>query len=162
GLGGILLGVESGADIWSYGGLPMALPEGAYRLVDVAPEAATAAALGWALGGYVFDRYKKPKRPPPPLVWPGNADRAAVHRAAAFPGGRPGHPAGRGPGPGRARGRRPPRRQGAWRALQRDRRRRAARHRLSDDPRRRAGQQPGAAADRPALGSPRATHHPGR
>src|SRR5689334_8815102 len=28
GLGGVLLGVESGADIWSYGGLPMALPEG--------------------------------------------------------------------------------------------------------------------------------------
>ena len=53
GLGGVLLGVESGADIWSYGGLPTALPEGAYRLVDATPAAATAAALGWALGGYV-------------------------------------------------------------------------------------------------------------
>jgi leucyl aminopeptidase len=83
GIGGVLLGVESGSDIWSYGGLPMVLPEGAYRLIDASPEAATAAALGWALGGYVFDRYKEPKRPPAALVWPGNADRAAVERAAA-------------------------------------------------------------------------------
>ena len=83
GIGGVLLGVESGADIWSYGGLPMALPPGAYRLVDATPAAATAAALGWSLGGYVFDRYKKAKRAPAALVWPGNADRAAVQRAAA-------------------------------------------------------------------------------
>jgi leucyl aminopeptidase len=82
GAGGVLLGVESGPDIWSYGALPMALPPGAYRLVDATPDAATAAALGWALGGYVFDRYKKPKRSPASLVWPGNADRAAVMRAA--------------------------------------------------------------------------------
>ena len=64
-------------------GLPTALPEGAYRLVDAAREAATAAALGWALGGYVFARYKKAKRAPAALVWPGNADRAAVERTAA-------------------------------------------------------------------------------
>src|SRR5262245_38147990 len=62
GLAGVLLGVEAGADIWSYGGLPLALPPGTYRLAKAAAPAATAAALGWALGGYSFGRYKKPKR----------------------------------------------------------------------------------------------------
>src|SRR5258706_14031599 len=61
----------------------MALPPGAYRLVDATPDAAAAAALGGALGGYVFDRYKKRKRAPAALAWPANADRAAVERAAA-------------------------------------------------------------------------------
>ncbi|MFO1057295.1 MAG: leucyl aminopeptidase family protein [Dongiaceae bacterium] len=83
GVAGVLLGVEAGADIWSYGGLPLALPPGDYRLDGAAPKAAEAAALGWALGGYAFTRYKKPKRAAARLVWPAGIDRAAVERAAA-------------------------------------------------------------------------------
>jgi leucyl aminopeptidase len=79
----VLLGVEDRPDIWSWGALPMALPEGRYR-IDAALNAAAAdrAALGWALGGYSFIRYRKPKRRPAELVWPEAADRAAVSRAA--------------------------------------------------------------------------------
>jgi leucyl aminopeptidase len=83
GLGGVLLGVEAGTDIWSYGALPMAVPEGRYRIdATLSPEAASAAALGWALGSYRFTRYKKPKRAAAKLVWPAGADRAHVGRMA--------------------------------------------------------------------------------
>lgn len=82
--GGVLLGVEERPDIWSWGGLPLALPEGRYRVVSGgAPERATRAALGWGLGGYQFTRYRKAKRKPAELVWPDAADRAAVERAIA-------------------------------------------------------------------------------
>src|SRR5262249_56233678 len=70
-------------DIWSYGGLPKALPRGTYRIDSkLAPAAAMRAALGWALGGYAFARYKK-QPSVARLVWPDGADRAAVERAAA-------------------------------------------------------------------------------
>ncbi|GIK97241.1 MAG: leucyl aminopeptidase [Alphaproteobacteria bacterium] len=82
--GGVLLGVEERPDIWSWGGLPLALPQGRYRVApEVAPERATRAALGWGLGGYQFTRYRKAKRKPAELVWPDAADRAAVERAVA-------------------------------------------------------------------------------
>lgn len=82
--GGVLLGVEEGADIWSWGALPLALPEGRYRVgVRLSGERATRAALGWGLGGYQFARYRKPKRKPAALVWPEEADRGAVERAVA-------------------------------------------------------------------------------
>jgi len=83
GPGRVLLGVEAGPDIWSYGDLPKALPRGTYRLDGkLAPAAATRAALGWALGGYAFARYKT-QPTPARLVWPAGADRAAVERMAA-------------------------------------------------------------------------------
>ncbi len=81
--GRVLLGVDAGADIWSYGALPKALPRGAYRLDGkLSPQAATRAALGWALGGYAFARYKK-QPAAARLVWPADADRREVERAAA-------------------------------------------------------------------------------
>lgn len=81
--GRVLLGVAEEPDIWSWAGLPLALPEGRY-LVDAKLPAAAAsrAALGWALGGYAFTRYRKPRRRPAELVWLQTADRAAVTRAA--------------------------------------------------------------------------------
>ncbi len=83
-IGAIALGVAAGRDTWSYAALPMSLPEGAYRLPDsLGAEAATAAALGWALGGYVFDRYKKRPRDPARLLMPKAADREGVRREAA-------------------------------------------------------------------------------
>jgi leucyl aminopeptidase len=73
-------------DVWRLGGLPEMLSEGVYRLDGGA--APTAAALGWALGAYRFERYKANPKKPPSLVWPAGADRAhvaalagAIHRA---------------------------------------------------------------------------------
>ena len=81
----VLLGVEWERDPWAYGGLPLALPVGDYRVaagLDAA--AAYDAALGWALGGYRFDRYRRePGREPARLVWPETCDRARVEAVAA-------------------------------------------------------------------------------
>jgi leucyl aminopeptidase len=83
-IGLVALGVNHGRDIWSYGDLPLALPEGAYRLPEsLTAENASAAALGWALGGYAFDRYKKRPRQPARLAMPKHADKNAVRREAS-------------------------------------------------------------------------------
>ena len=80
--GRVLVGVEARPDIWSYGALPKGLPRGTYRIDGkLAPAAATRAALGWALGGYAFARYKK-QPAVARLLWPDGADRAAVERMA--------------------------------------------------------------------------------
>jgi leucyl aminopeptidase len=80
----VLLGLGDTPDRWSFAGLPQSLPEGAYRIDgDLPADAATQAALSWALGSYRFTRYKKPSREPARLVWPNNADRAQVAREAA-------------------------------------------------------------------------------
>jgi leucyl aminopeptidase len=83
----VLVGRAADApDLWRLGGLPEALPEGVYRLEGGAEP--TAAALGWALGAYRFERYKAAGKKAPALVWPAGADRAhilalatAIHRA---------------------------------------------------------------------------------
>jgi len=67
--------------VWAYAGLPRSLPEGTYRIdTPFDRDAATAAALGWSLGSYLYSRYKKPKRGSATLVWPDQADRAEVER----------------------------------------------------------------------------------
>lgn len=59
GIGRILAGVESTADIWALASLPEKLPRGVYRLDDAWPTADRArAALGWGLGAYRFRRYR--------------------------------------------------------------------------------------------------------
>ncbi len=83
GIGAVALGVSQDRDIWSYGGLPLSLPEATYRLPEDMPESeATAAGLGWALGGYRFSRYKKPERAPARLGLPKAADGSALRREA--------------------------------------------------------------------------------
>jgi len=79
----VVVGVEDRPDIWSYGDLPRSLPAGSYRIeARLDGEAATRAALGWALGGYGFTRYKRNDKAPAVLEWPDAADRPAVERAA--------------------------------------------------------------------------------
>ena len=69
--------------LWAYAGLPRSLPEGTYRIdSSLDRDAATDAALGWALGSYVFSRYKAPKRAFATLVWPDQADQSEVERLA--------------------------------------------------------------------------------
>ncbi len=65
----VFAGVARADHPFGLASLPMALPEGSYRLssfgLNVPPEQA---ALAWALGGYEFDRYKPRRRAPAQLV----------------------------------------------------------------------------------------------
>ncbi|MCZ8132917.1 MAG: leucyl aminopeptidase family protein [Steroidobacteraceae bacterium] len=69
---------------WQLAGLPDRLPNGRYYLADtLSPAAATQAALGWALGRYRFDRYRRPAATPrAALAAPAGADLTYVRRAA--------------------------------------------------------------------------------
>lgn len=80
---GVLASPNEGPQIWSFAGLPSALPEGRYVL-DAQLDAARAhdVALGWALGAYAFTRYKSPKCAPATLAPPPNTDRDEVERIA--------------------------------------------------------------------------------
>ncbi len=86
----VLAGVAKPADIWDMAGLPRSLPERAYAIDDRAgtlaadENAATRLLLGWLLGCYSFDRYKKPSRAAARLAPPAGADvDAAVAEAEA-------------------------------------------------------------------------------
>ncbi len=81
----VLLGTDAHDGFWSYAGLPDRLPQGKYRIDALLErDAATGAALGWALACYEFGRYRNAKgKTFPVLVWPHNCNRAAVRRAAA-------------------------------------------------------------------------------
>ena len=68
---------------WTWSGLAAALPAGSYVLSGTLDTAqANDAALGWALAGYAFTRYRKPGPAGPVLVWPVHADRGHVERTA--------------------------------------------------------------------------------
>jgi leucyl aminopeptidase len=82
----VLAGIDPDDELGSYAGLPGRLPAGApggrYALDGVLdPEAATRAALGWALGSYAFTRYRKSRRRFATLAWPKGVDKGAVQRA---------------------------------------------------------------------------------
>jgi leucyl aminopeptidase len=65
-----LAGVGDADDPLALAHLPFALPEGSYRLTreqGLAIEPANAL-LAWGLGGYQFDRYRKPVRGPARLA----------------------------------------------------------------------------------------------
>ncbi len=65
-------------DLWDWSAIAAKLPGGVYRL-DSPPDHPTYAALGWALGGYRFDRYReKSDDALVRLVWPEGADRTLV------------------------------------------------------------------------------------
>jgi leucyl aminopeptidase len=83
-IGSVLLILEDGLDLWSWGALPLSVPEGRYRIdAPLTPLQASAAAFAWALGAYSFDRYREPKREPAKLLWPKNANRAKVESMAS-------------------------------------------------------------------------------
>ena len=80
----VLFGVKDHDGFWDYAPLPTALPEGSYRIdARMSAAGATAAATGWALGGYRFERYKSTKsKKLPTLVWPARADKARANAMA--------------------------------------------------------------------------------
>ena len=90
GLMGAVLGLGRLATLaeltpWHLAGLPDRLPAGRYALASpLTPAAATHAALGWALGRYRFERYRRSATPAAPLLAaPAGADLARVRRLAA-------------------------------------------------------------------------------
>ena len=79
----VLASPANSEPVWGFAGLPMSLPEGAYRFDAANGEASLFdTALGWALGSYAFTRYRNAKRQPATLVWPETADRGEVERLA--------------------------------------------------------------------------------
>lgn len=81
---GVLLGVGDGADPFIAAAAADKLPEGDYYFKEsFDPASAARAALGWLLGTYRFDRYKKQKAASASLVAPQGVDVAATARAAS-------------------------------------------------------------------------------
>ncbi len=71
GIAEVLVGVLNGQDLNTLAHLPMLLPPGNYSLSERGlPLDAARVALGFALGSYQFDRYKKPRREPAKLLTP--------------------------------------------------------------------------------------------
>ncbi|WP_411833101.1 leucyl aminopeptidase family protein [Pseudoxanthomonas mexicana] len=69
GLAGAIVGLGDPLDPCAYGHAPLALPLADWRpAAPLEPAAQAALELGWGLGGYRFDRYKKPLRAPARLV----------------------------------------------------------------------------------------------
>lgn len=77
----VAVGAGARADLWTLAELPAVLPAGRYGVAATYDRAtATDLALGWAMGAYVFDRYKKgrPAAARPQLVWPKRSDKKRV------------------------------------------------------------------------------------
>lgn len=72
GNGRIAAGWDGESSLASLGGLPLALPEGRYRMAGAADELQL---LGWGLGCYQFTRYRNPSRGPASLALPPDARR---------------------------------------------------------------------------------------
>jgi leucyl aminopeptidase len=84
GIGSVLIGTNETPGIYALAAAPTALPPGDYHVeTPLDAETANRVALGWGLGSYSFDRYRKLPKPRARLVWPANADRARVSRELA-------------------------------------------------------------------------------
>ena len=80
----IVVVVSSTDDLWALGNLPSHLPEGRYRLVGkLNTQVLAQYALGWQLGAYRFDRYKKTEHGPAELVGDGIDGWIAVIRESS-------------------------------------------------------------------------------
>ncbi|MEZ5465410.1 MAG: leucyl aminopeptidase family protein [Lysobacteraceae bacterium] len=81
----VLCGVLEPLQAESVAHLPMSLPAGDYRLAGDSPTAIdpATAALGWGLGAYQFDRYRKIPRAPARLCVDGDGMNRVRHLLAA-------------------------------------------------------------------------------
>jgi leucyl aminopeptidase len=78
-VGAALAGMGEEQPMWAAGALTTKLPGGTYRLADLWDEAqATDIAVGFALGGYQFGRYKDAKPAQARLAWPMGANRGVA------------------------------------------------------------------------------------
>ena len=68
-------------DIWSLADLTKKLPKGLYSIeAELTSKQATDVTIGWSLGGYTFDYYKKSDAVNTTLLMPAGADEAMVDR----------------------------------------------------------------------------------
>ncbi len=82
-LASVLAGVAATDDPWALAGVPDAVPAGAYHLdTRWSSRGLERAALGWALAGYRFERYRK-SMPPAARLFPGSAAAADTARLLA-------------------------------------------------------------------------------
>lgn len=81
----VLVGYSSEAPIWMLAQAAQRLEAGTYRLEDAPAqdEARLAAAIGWGLGCYRFERYRKPERGLPRLIMPEGVDVQRVEAIVA-------------------------------------------------------------------------------
>ena len=78
----VLLGISDDNTPWEFGALPESLPNGTYALEHGGDaDLANRAALGWGLGTYRFESYKKADPREAVLRWPNTCDRNTVARA---------------------------------------------------------------------------------
>ncbi len=78
---GVLMGVGDGSDPFVIAAAAERLPEGDYRLaVALDARAGELSALGWRLGAYKFDRYKKQKKAKARLIAPQGVDASEARR----------------------------------------------------------------------------------
>lgn len=77
-----LFGVSEKPSLWDYSALWHKLPEGKYHIEKkYAAAEAEQVALGWALGSYRYERYKREAEPKKlVLAWPDGADKGRVTR----------------------------------------------------------------------------------
>ncbi len=81
----VLVGRPQQGRVWTLAGLPAQLPEGAYEIDGASDNELDDLAVGWALGHYRFDRYKKGDRSRAELVVPGDRiERLEIVRDALF------------------------------------------------------------------------------
>ena len=79
---GAILGLGDRHDPFSYAHAPFALPAGAWQPAQAPDaEAAAALALGWGIGSYRFDRYRKAPRAPAQLAIDADEDTVALIEA---------------------------------------------------------------------------------
>jgi leucyl aminopeptidase len=82
----VVLGLGRAPDPWAYAALREKVPaKGRYQYEDLPADQADMAALGWALAGYRYLRYRTTQPPDkhvPALVWPAGCDRGGVERTA--------------------------------------------------------------------------------
>jgi leucyl aminopeptidase len=79
GLDAIVIGVDSEGSLWPFGALPGSIPPGDYRVeAGWSGEQLAQAALGWGLGAYRFQGYRKVDQELPRLVLSENAESASV------------------------------------------------------------------------------------
>ncbi|KAF1705852.1 leucyl aminopeptidase family protein [Pseudoxanthomonas sacheonensis] len=83
GIAAAAIGIGDPLDPYSYAHAPLGLPAGDWRLAStLEADARAALQLGWGLGSYRFDRYKKPARQPARLLLQ-DADAEALDLLAA-------------------------------------------------------------------------------
>lgn len=79
------LGTGPAPSPWTFGHLPLGLPEGTtWRLAEPAHDSAAPAVLGWGLGAYQFGRFRTPRRGPARLALPAGTEEAAIAVEAAW------------------------------------------------------------------------------